>query len=360
MPCDIIIPVCDQLEYTKTCLESIKKHTQYPYRIIVVDDASDKETQVYLDDLDKKQKIVLIRNETNLGWLKSANKGMCYAKAEYICLMNNDTLATDGWLTEMIDIAKKEKDISLVNPSWEKPKRVSLDNYASSIKRFKGQYIETDWARGFCILIKRQVIDKIGYFDEAYSPGYFDDHDFSVRAIKAGFRCVRAKASFVWHYRNITFQEKLEKETFNQIFERNRKIFYQKWGRPLKIVFALQNLSQEICQLFINLAKDQNQVYILSKDQTAFPSYNNIFKIKIPNWLFSLGVLFFIWDNAHRNSAKHYDLIFLSSSDLKKFLLKFSFLHKYKILSFDFSNTETKDSILKIVAELKHKAKGIL
>ncbi|RKY29415.1 MAG: hypothetical protein DRP74_08865 [Candidatus Omnitrophota bacterium] len=357
MTCDIVIPVHNQLEYTKTCLGSIKKYTQYPHRIIIVDDASDRETQEYLGNLNNKQEIFLIRNETNLGWLKSANKGLSQAKAEYICLMNNDTVVTEGWLEEMINIAEKEKDIGLINPSWEKPNRASLDNYARNIKKFRGQYIETDWARGFCILIKREVIDKIGYFDEVYSPGYFDDHDFSVRAIKKGFRCLRSRASFVWHYRNITFQEKLKNEAFNRVFERNRKIFYQKWGRPLRIVFILQGLSQEVYQrlnqFFINLARDQNRVYILCKGQTAFSSHDNIFKIKIPNWLFSLGALFFIWDNSHRNPAKHYNLILISPSNLKKFPLQFSFLRKYEILSFDFSNPETYELILKIVKKKK-------
>ena len=257
----------------------------------------------------------------------------------------------------MINIAEKEKDIGLINPSWEKPNRVSLDDYARNIKKFRGQYIETDWARGFCILIKREIIDKIGYFDEIYSPGYWDDRDFSVRAIKAGFRCVRAKASFVWHYRNITFQEKLKDEVFSQIFERNRRILYQRWGRPLRIVFVLQGLCPEIYQrlnqLFIELARGQDRIYILSKDKAKFLLHTNIFKIGIPHWLFSLGVLFFIWDNSHRNPAKQYNLIFVSSSNLRRFLLRFTFLRKYKILSFDFSTLETKESILKIVKEEK-------
>ncbi len=357
MTCDIVIPVYNQLEYTKPCLASIKKHTHYPYRIIIVDDASNKETQEYLDDLDKKQEIVLIRNESNLGWLKSANKGMRYAKAEYICLMNNDTLATDSWLKEMININEKEKDIGLINPSWEKPNRRPLDDYAASIKRFRGQYIEMDWARGFCILIKRELVDKIGYFDEVYSPGYFDDHDFSVRAIKTGFRCVRAKASFVWHYRNVTFQQTLKKDSFNQIFERNRKIFYQKWGKPLRVVFIMHNLGQRIQEnlyrLFIDLARDQNRIYILTKEKAIFPLHINIFKIRMPHWLFSLGALFFIWDNSHRSPAKHYNLIFVSSPRLRRFLLRFNFLRKYKILHFDFSNSAAEDSILKIVKDQK-------
>jgi len=358
MTCDIVIPVYNQLEYTRACLESIKKYTYYSYRIIIIDDASNnKETQEYLDDLNRKQEIVLIRNETNLGWLKSANKGLSYAKAEYICLMNNDTLVTEGWLDEMIDIAQREEDIGLVNPCWEKPKRVSLDDYARKMKKFKGQYIETDWVRGFCILIKKKVIEQIGYFDEIYSPGYFDDHDFSIRAIKAGFRCVRAKASFVWHYRNITFQKSLKKDVFNQIFERNRKIFYQKWNRPLRIVFVLLDIDREVYprlnRFFIKLARDQNRIYILSKDKILFSLHTNIINIKVFSLLFPLYVLFFLWDNSHRNPSKHYDLIIASSDNFKKFLLKFSFLRKYKIIYIDFLNFHSEQLILEIVSKEK-------
>ena len=229
---------------------------------------------------------------------------------------------------------------------------------------FTGQYIETDWARGFCVLIKRRVFDAVGYFDEAFSPGYFDDHDFSIRAIKAAFRCVRAKAAFVLHYRNVTFKQKLKKKGFNQIFERNRKIFYQKWGKPLRIVFILPGLKGQIHQrldkLFVNLSRDQNRVYILSEEPTGFSCHDNIYKIRILRWLFALGVLFFIWDNSHRNSAKHYNLIFLASLKLKKMLSLLGFSNKYKISPFDFLSPQEDESILETVKDMKFNQDAVL
>ena len=198
LECEIIIPVWNQLDYTSSCLNSIFKSTRTPFRIIIIDNASDKQTAQYLDSIKEKypKQIVLVRNCENLGWVKAVNQGLFYSKSLYACVMNNDTVVYPGWLSEMISVAEKDKLIGLVNPLWELPKRYrgTPDGYFSKIiTRQHGRFIETDYARGFCFLIKREVINKIGGLDEIFSPGYFDDWDYSARAIRAGFRCVRAE-----------------------------------------------------------------------------------------------------------------------------------------------------------------------
>ncbi len=313
--CDIVIPVHDQLNYTRECLESIGKHTSSPHRIIVVNDASGRDTGNYLNGLQRAGRIVLLENKENLGWLKSANRGLRFAGAEYVCLMNNDTVAAPGWLEEMISVAGKEERIGLVNPCWEVPGRHSPKT--RSRQRFHGRYVETDWARGFCVLMKRAVIRQVGDLDEELSPGYFDDHDFSIRAIRAGFICVRAQGAFVGHYGNATFREKLRDGEFHRLFERNRKIFYRKWGRPLRILFLLDRVpggsGERLNPLFLQLARDQNRIFVFSREKISCPRHTNIFFRHFPGVWFRPAVRFFLWDNARRNPDKHYALIFFSS-----------------------------------------------
>ena len=75
MKCDIIIPVWNQLEVTKDCVDSIIRNTKYPFRLVIIDNASDKKTTDYLDSLkaDKRLGLLLIRNEKNFGFVKAVN-----------------------------------------------------------------------------------------------------------------------------------------------------------------------------------------------------------------------------------------------------------------------------------------------
>ena len=78
--CDIVIPVWNNLELTRDCVDSIQKHTVYPYRVVIVDNASDTPTKEYLDTLEKENKgnVVVIKNIKNEGFVKGVNKGMKY------------------------------------------------------------------------------------------------------------------------------------------------------------------------------------------------------------------------------------------------------------------------------------------
>ena len=194
MLCDIIIPVWNQLALTRDCIESIFKNTaSEDYRIILVDNASDDETKNYLDGLNRAwpKQIALIRNEKNLGFIKAVNQGIAVSQAPYACLLNNDTLVTKGWLKEMIAIAESSDDTGIVNPSsnnlGQKPNQGEpLELYAEKISKESGQSIELGAAVGFCMLIKRKVIEKIGVFDEIYGTGNFDDALLAERQIPGG------------------------------------------------------------------------------------------------------------------------------------------------------------------------------
>ena len=209
--CDIIIPVWDQLKTTQDCIESITRNTAYPYRLMIVDNGSGKETRDYLDSLKAGAglNIELIRNEKNLGFVKAVNQGMKASSAPYICLMNNDTIATDGWLEEMVKIAEAGPEVGIVNPSsntfGQDPCGGSIEDYAAALKRFTGRTQELYAARGFCMLIKRDVIRKIGVFDEIYGMGNFEDTDYSRRAVKESYLCVRAPSSYVYHREGTSF-----------------------------------------------------------------------------------------------------------------------------------------------------------
>jgi len=114
--CDIVMPVWNQLEVTRACLESVIENTNYPYRLIIVDNKSDEPTAAFLRSFGEQhnEKVLLIRSEENLGYIKGTNLGMKASTGDHVCLLNNDTVVYPGWLSAMVEVADLENDIGLV------------------------------------------------------------------------------------------------------------------------------------------------------------------------------------------------------------------------------------------------------
>lgn len=235
--CDIIIPVWNECELLRRCIASIEKNTSLSYRIILVDNASYPETALYLKGLSEsnKNRTILIRNEENLGFPKAVNQGIEFSSAAYLCVLNSDTEVYKGWLEEMIGIAESNVAIGIVNPSSNNL------GQSESLKNSSGKWIEMSSCIGFCMLIKREVIQKIGRFDEIYSPGNFEDTDFSRRAIMTGYRCVMAKGAYVYHVQNTGFKKRKD---WDKNFKRNLGIFNKKWGKIKRIAYIIKDTGE--------------------------------------------------------------------------------------------------------------------
>lgn len=243
MKCDIVIPVWNMKELTEQCVDNIVRHTDFPYRLIIVDNASGEETRRYLEDLAKRKDIDvrLIRNEENLGNSKGANQGIRASDAEYVCILDNDTMVMDHWLTEMINAADSDEKIGIVNPlsnyGAKKPLFRSWEDTADIVyQNGRGRHIETAAAIGFCFLIKRKVINDIGVWPEGYGPGYFEDTEYSIRAIRKGYKVAIAQGAYVVHLEHSSFKRT---GFFEELFAKNQKIFYDEFGRSRRLLYIL-------------------------------------------------------------------------------------------------------------------------
>jgi GT2 family glycosyltransferase len=188
--------------------------------------------------------MILIRNESNLGYVRAINQGLGASDAKYICLLNNDTVVTKGWLSEMVAVAEYNPSIGIVNPSSNTlgqriPKDKTLQEYAYSLKRYRREWVELGECFGFCMLIKREVISRIGEFDERYGLGYFEEVDYCYRAEKFGYKSVRSKAAYVYHIERVSFDKHPDKKRF---YENNRRLLENRWGRQLKIGYIISRL----------------------------------------------------------------------------------------------------------------------
>jgi|GEM_PF-1301035 len=238
----IIILTFNQIEYTKRCLYSIEKYTSQRHKLILVDNGSTDGTVEFLKDFAKRhENVELILNEENLGFAKGNNQGVEKAKGEYILLLNNDVVVTEGWLGRMINYLESAHDIGMVGPMSNNvsgPQKVDKVSYGTNMKemhRFARRFAKNNAGKidyilrlvGFCLLIKKEVIDLVGGLDEDYGTGNFEDDDLCLRSYIAGYRHIMAHDVFVHHFGSKTFEG--NKIDYNSTLEKNREYFASKW-----------------------------------------------------------------------------------------------------------------------------------
>lgn len=240
--CDIVLTVYNNVELTGHCLESVVRHFRSADRLIIVDNGSDAATQKFLSDFTAKNPglpVEIVRLPVNKGFLRAANDGLRRSTKGAACLLSNDTVVTHGWLDRMTGLMEQGSGTGIVNPmsttfGLYPQKGQTPEDVAVGIAGRKGQYAECASCVGFCMLIKKDVICSVGYLDEVYADGYFEDTDFCRRAIAAGFVCAIAKDAYVWHREHSTFGNS-QREA---LFAKNRAIFEERWGRPLRIMYV--------------------------------------------------------------------------------------------------------------------------
>jgi len=325
--CDIILPVCDQFEFTKKCVESIVRNTDSPFRLIIINNGKNPDTGKLLEDLERNRDVetVIVRNARNVGWVKALNKGIELSRAPYVCFQNDDTVVTHGWLRKMIGILESRPDFGMINPAWEgRPAGVSIEGFNAALeKRRKRRFIETDWCRGFSVVIKRAVIEKIGKVDEVYGLAYFDDVDYSVRAIEAGFITLVALDTYVYHHRNVTFFEVLKGGKWNELHEKNKLIYYKKWGRPLKIMIILgkkiwknELILNRVEDTVFYLARKQHHIDIWSPRKLKGRFLHTNVRLRVfSGFLTNAFSAFCLYLNGRKKSGKRYDIVFRNTED---------------------------------------------
>lgn len=239
----IVIPVYNQIEYTKMCLESLVETIDEKIELVIVDNASTDGTKEFISSFNHNKLIpVPISNEENLGFPKAVNLGIEKANGKYVIIANNDILFTNGWLERMIEAAESDSKIGLVGPISNEVSGLQKDERAvySSIEEMK-DYAERIKVKNkndmqhfprlafLCTLVKREVIETIGGLDERFSPGNYEDDDYCLRAQLAGFKAVIAKDVFIHHYGSKSFKADGNNK-YDERLKFNREIFVNKWG----------------------------------------------------------------------------------------------------------------------------------
>jgi GT2 family glycosyltransferase len=226
---EIIVCVHNALADVQRCLESVVRYTSPPYALILVDDGSDTSTRDYLVEFSGAQGATLLRNEHALGYTFAANQGLRHSRADYVVLLNSDTIVTPEWLDRMISCAESRPQVGLVGPlsnaaTWQSipeiqasgdwalntlPEGVSVVEMGELVAQYTAAaYPSMPFLNGFCLLIRRQVIEQIGYFDEeTFGPGYGEENDYCLRARQAGWQLALADDAYVYHAQSKSYTD---------------------------------------------------------------------------------------------------------------------------------------------------------
>ncbi len=225
----IIIPTYNGLKVLKKCLESLKKTDYKNLKIILVDNGSSDGTISFI----KKNypSIEIIALNKNYGFAYAVNKGIKKAikdGSDYILSLNNDVIIPNkNWIRELIKTAEKDNKIGIIGIKiTSKNKRLQFLFYGlkSEGELDKGQYDfirEVPAINGVAMFIKKEVIKKVGFFDERFFYGR-DDLDYGFRARKAGFKVIYNGKIKLIHYGGYSFKISKGKESLNLFKEKEK------------------------------------------------------------------------------------------------------------------------------------------
>jgi GT2 family glycosyltransferase len=202
----IILLTRDDGDYLRECLAAVKKHTDVPHEVIVVDNASRGGPPKNLGSAR------LIRNEANRFFAAGNNQGILAARGEHVVLLNADAVPGPGWLSLLLR-RSRDPGAGLVGPCTNfasgvqhvvSPGYASMREFPSFARRWArehaGKSREAHRLIAFCLLIRREALDRVGLLDERFGPGGYEDYDYCLRVRQAGLRILLAEDAFVHHY----------------------------------------------------------------------------------------------------------------------------------------------------------------
>jgi GT2 family glycosyltransferase len=212
----IVIVTYNSLADLPTCLQSIRSTTRHPYEILLIDNGSSDGTREFLASLSDAR---VVLNAANHGFSRACNQGIREARGEYVLLLNPDTVLTPNWDGKLI--AHFGEGVGAVGPlsdyvaglqqfhSYLREPRVEAWNLADLANRLeewnRGKSVETKLLIGFCLMLKRSVIDLVGMLDEELFLGN-DDLEYSLRLRRHGLTLRVATDTFVHHRGQASFR----------------------------------------------------------------------------------------------------------------------------------------------------------
>jgi GT2 family glycosyltransferase/2-polyprenyl-3-methyl-5-hydroxy-6-metoxy-1,4-benzoquinol methylase len=257
---DVVVPVYNAREFTSRCVESALRHGTGDVRFVLI---NDKSTDPAIEDdlrafARRDGRVIVLSNESNLGFVGTANRGMKHAAGRDVLLLNSDTEVAAGYLDQLRDAAYASADTGIVTPFSNNATIFSIPEFgdnplpaghtAESLARVvtavsRRLRPEMPTGVGFCMYTRAEVFEKVGYFDEqTFGRGFGEENDLCQRARKAGIKVRLCDDAFVWHKGKASFgQAGRELELKNEVLLRQK---HPEYGPAVVHFFRTNPLSE--------------------------------------------------------------------------------------------------------------------
>ncbi len=252
----IIVPVYNAPDEVRDCIRSLVKHTDLKSnRLVIIDDCSpDTAVQAMLSEFSDISEIAILKNQSNIGYTRTINRGIAEAGNTDVVLLNSDTIVTPRWLEGLRAVAYRYDRVGTVtamsdnagafsfphfNEFCPKPGHLSHDEYALLMTQatFQCEPPEVATGSGFCMFIRRELLKQCGDFDyKGFPRGYGEENDFCMRSGKEGWKHLVSPQSFVFHVRTASFKgekDALVQAGVNEVIRR-----YPHYAQAVKASFA--------------------------------------------------------------------------------------------------------------------------
>jgi len=241
----IVILNYNGIRHLAPCLDSIARNTPEEHEVIVFDNASTDGSKEYLRS---RKDIILVESLENLGCPPARARAMALARGDYLIFLDNDTVVTKGWVAGFLNHAGNSPRIGMIGPRSNYVSGAQLvpdvsykdlgglEQYAVDFThRHSGQLRKTVRLVGFCMFIRREVIDRIGSIDASFGKFGFEDDDYTWRAHLAGFTAAIADDVFVHHTGG---PQGKGDAGYNRHLLDAWEIFKNKWGLPKQLKYG--------------------------------------------------------------------------------------------------------------------------
>ena len=370
----IIIPMYNQMDYTFNCICAILENNTFSsYEVIIANDNSTDDTKLLKE---RFENLIVIRNETNLGFLKNCNHAASKARGEYVVFLNNDTQVQEDWLSELLAAFDNFKQVGMVGSKLIYPDGSLQEaggiiwqdgsgwNYGNRDLPSKPQYNyikETDYISGASIMILKKLWDEMGGFDERYTPAYYEDTDIAFEIRKRGYKVLYQPFSKVVHFEGIShgtdlaqgvkqyqvvnkekFIKKWEKELAGKAKNGNNVFLERERGQGIKHILIVDHYLPQVdkdagsrcISSYIDALQGLNyNVKFLSENVKVSRPYMKLFQEKGIELLYGNEFNFSLKggaDKYEQMSLAHFDAILLSRSVVCAPVLAFLRKHNYK------------------------------
>ena len=189
---DIIVPVWNRPAETRACLVNLVKYSPGA-RLILLNNGSDRETESLLEEFAESldERALLISTDVNLGFVRAVNRGLARVEADFAAVVKNSSLVTEGWLDPLVTLAETRPEAGVIVPRLVRgPLKRGAHGAASPVS-----ITEISCGDFAAMLVRRELYERIGGFDEGMDGGAWCLKDYVRRALRAGFLTYAAEGA---------------------------------------------------------------------------------------------------------------------------------------------------------------------